>query len=200
MDTENRFGLKKSKAIALFFQMILIILATLCTGYVLVFGIINNAGALFVTAYCVVLISYVAVIFYATYGYRKDDPFFLGAIYAFCAAILLNILLPFRTTYQLVTLTLLFGLYIAFAQRLKNIKTANVLMICMVIFAVAFSVYSTITAKTENMNNISGSFFSISAMYISIWTPVIMTVTIGLSYSERRKKQLQATTSENTKK
>ena len=188
MDTEKRFGLTKRKAIVLFLQFIIIALATAGTGYVLWFSIANDTGALFITAYSVILISYVAVIFYAAYGHKKGDSYFLGAVYAFCAAILLNILLPFRTTYQLVTLTVLFGLYIAFAQRLKNIRAAEWLLVCMIAFAVAFSVYSTSTASTDNLNELSSNFFSVSAMYISIWTPVIMTVTLGLSYSIRKKK------------
>ena len=187
MDMENKSGLKKWKAIALLFQMVLIVLATASTGYVLGFCIASNSGALFIVSYSIVAISYVAVVFYAVYGYKKDDSYYLGAVYAFTVAILLNVLLPFRTTYQLVTLTVLFGLYIAFAQRLGNVKAASWLLFFMVVFAVAFSVYSTVTARTENLQQLSDDLFAVSAMYISIWTPVIMTVTLGLAYSVRKK-------------
>lgn len=189
MDTKTRYGISKPKAIALLLQLIPIVLATASTVFVLWFSIAYNTGALFVSAYTAVLISYAAIIFYASYGHKKDDRYFLGAVYAFCVAIQLNILLPFRTTYQLVTLTVLFGLYIAFAQRIKNTKAADILLLCMLVFAVAFSVYSTATARTENLNELSENVLSVSAMYISIWTPVIMTVTFALAYSVRKKKQ-----------
>lgn len=188
MDTEKRFGLKKWKAIVLFVQLFLIILATTSTAYVLGFSMAKKVGALFIIVYSVILISYVSIIFYAVYGYKEDDSYFLGAIYTFCLAILLNILLPFRTIYQLVTLTILFGLYIAFAQRLKNIKVSQWLLFFMFLFALAFSVYSTIVAKTDNLNGTISSFLSALAMYVSIWTPVIMTATFGLAYSVKIKK------------
>ncbi|MGI6265330.1 MAG: hypothetical protein ACOYJY_07735 [Acutalibacteraceae bacterium] len=188
MDTKARFGLPKGKAIALLIQFILTVLATVGTGYVLWFSIAYQTGVLFIASYSIVLLSYIAVIFYASYGYKKDDSYYLGAVYAFCAAILLNVLLPFRTTYQLVTLTVLFGLYIAFAQRLKDTKAADWLLLCMGVVAVAFSVYSTITARTENLNDLKENLLSVSAMYVSIWTPVIMTVTLGLAYSVRKNK------------
>lgn len=189
METQKRFGLSLPKALALFVQLIFVALATACTVFVLWFSVSHNAGALFTAAYTVILVSYAAVIFYASYGYKKDSRYFLGAVYAFCLAIQLNILLPFRTTYQLVTLTLLFGAYIAFAQRLKNKKAAELLLLCMLVLSIAFSVYSTITAKTENLGEFSNNALSVAAMYVSIWTPVIMTVTLALAYSARRDRE-----------
>ena len=188
MDTKKRFGLSRGKGIALLVQLVLILLATASTVFILWFSIANHLGALFTVSYAVVLISYIAVIFYAAYGYKKDDSYFLGALYAFCAAILLNVLLPFRTTYQLAVLTVLFGLYIAFAQRLHR-KEADWLLLCMVAFAGAFSVYSTVTARVEALGDLSSNLLSVSAMYLSVWTPVIMTVTLGLAYSVRRGKK-----------
>ena len=187
MDTEKKFGLPKWKAIALFCQFVLIVLATVCTGYVLWFSVSHNTGAIFIAAYVVVLISYVAIIFYAAYGRNKDDSYYLGAVYAFCAAILLNVLLPFRTTYQMITLIGLFGIYIAFAQRLKQVNVAEWLLLCAFVFAIAFSVYSTVTARVDNLGELSNNLFSVSAMYISIWTPVIMTVTLALAYNVRQR-------------
>ena len=186
MNTQKRFGLSLPKALGLFFQMIVTVAATACTAFVLWFSISHNTGALFIAAYTFILIAYVAVIFYACYGYKRDQRFFLGAVYAFCFAILLNILLPFRTTYQLITLTLLFGAYIAFAQWLRNRKVAEVLLFCMLLLALAFSIYSTVTAKTENLAELRENALSVTAMYVSIWTPVIMTVTFALAYSTRK--------------
>ena len=186
MDTQNRFGLPLPKALALFFQLIVVAAATSCTAFVLWFSVSHNAGALFTAAYTVVLLSYIAVIFYASYGYKKDDRYYLGAVYAFCLAVQLNILLPFRTTYQLVVLTLLFGVYIAFAQHLKNRKVSEVLLLCALLLALAFSVYSTVTARTENLGEFSDKILSVAAMYVSVWTPVIMTATLALAYSVRR--------------
>ena len=186
MDTEKRFGITKWKAIALFVQFLLTVAATASTAYILGFSIANRAGALFTAVYCMVLLSYVAVIFYAVYGYKQSDSYFLGAVYAFCVAIQLNILLPFRSTYQLVTLTILLGLYVAFAQHLKTPKVANWLLLCMVVFAVAFSVYATATARVENVDPDGRNLIAVIAMYLSVWTPVMVTVTLGLAYSVRK--------------
>lgn len=188
MDARKRFDLPLPKALALFVQFIVTVLATASTVFILWFSVTYNTGALFIAAYVSVLVSYVAVIFYAAYGYKKDERYFLGALYAFCIAIQLNILLPFRTTYQLVTLTVLLALYVAFAQRTKDKKAGNWLLLFMIVFALAFSVYSTATARTENLNDLKENFLSVSAMYVSIWTPVIMTVTLALAHSVRRSK------------
>ncbi|MBQ7660914.1 MAG: hypothetical protein IJS44_02530 [Clostridia bacterium] len=189
MNNNKKIGLSRPKTLSLLIQLIIVAAATACTVFVLWFSISHGAGALFTAAYSAILISYVAVIFYASYGYKKDYRYFLGAIYAFCLAIQLNILLPFRTTYQLVTLTLLFGVYIAFAQWLKHKKAAEILLLCMVLTALAFSIYSTVTARTENLAELSTNPLSVTAMYVSIWTPVIMTVTLALAYSVRRDRE-----------
>ena len=186
MDTQQRFGLAKPKALALFLQLILIVLATASTAFILWFSIAFQAGWLFITGYAAVLIAYAAIIFYAAYGYRQKEAYYLGAVYAFCAAILCNVILPFRTTYQVVVLTVLFGLYIAFAQRLRQPKIADRLLAVTAVCAAAFSVYSTLTARVDNLGPFSQNLFSVTAMYLSIWTPVIMTVTLGLCYSLRR--------------
>ncbi len=187
MDTQERFGLSRGKGIALLVQMILILLATGSTVFILWFSAANGLGALFTCSYAVVLAAYVAVIFYAAYGYKKDDAYFLGALYAFCAAILLQILLPFRTTFQVAALVLLFGLTIAFAQRLHQ-KAADGLLLGMLGFAAAFSVFSTFTARVDTLGDLAANGWSVSAMYLSIWTPVILTVTLGLAYSVRRAR------------
>ena len=179
--------MKWLKRVALPVQFFLILLAIAGTGFVFGFSVAYDAGPLFITAYAVVLLSYAAAVFYASYGYKRGEAYYLGAVYAFCGAILLNLLLPFRTTYQLVTLAVLLALYAAFAQRLANRRAANWLLLCMLLFAAAFSVYSTATARTENLNDLAGHFFSVAAMYISIWTPVIMTVTLGLAYILRKE-------------
>jgi len=189
MDTKKNVGLSKGTSAALLLQFILIVLACAATCFILVFSITHPVGPLFIIAYAAVLLSYAAVIFYAVCGYKKDDRYFLGAVYAFCAAIQLNVLLPFRTSFQLAALTILLCLYVAFAQRLKEPKSANWLLFGMAAAAAAFSVYSTATARTENLNELSENLFSVSAMYLSIWTPVIMTVTLALAYSVRIRRR-----------
>ena len=187
MSTKKQFGVSKGKGIALLVQLILTLLATASTVFILWFSVANQLGTLFTVSYAVVLLSYVAIFFYASYGYRKDDSYYLGAVYAFCAAILLNILLPFRNTFQVTVLVLLFGLYIAFAQRLHQ-KAADWLLVGMLAFALVFSVCSSFTAKVDTLGELSSNLWSVSAMYLSIWTPVIMTVTLALAYSVRKAR------------
>ena len=189
MDTQKKYGLAKWKAILLLVQLVLVTLATIGTAFIFGFSISQKLGALSIISYCTVLLSYIALIFYGVYGHNKDNSYYLGAVYAFCAAILLNTLLPFRNAYQIATLVLLFGAFIAFAQHLKNTKVANYLLLTMCVLALAFTIYSTITAKTETLGQASNNFFAVFAMYISSWTPVIMTVTLALSYNVRTNKK-----------
>ena len=188
MNTQEKFGFSRLKGLALLLQLPLVLAATAGTVFVLAFSITNNAGPLFVAAYVAVLVAYVAVIFYACYGYRKNNAYYLGAVYAFCLAVQLNVLLPFRDTYQLVALTLLLSLCVVFAQHIDRKKAANALLVCMLAAALAFSVYATLTARTENLNDLKENVWSVAAMYISVWTPVIMTVTLGLAYSVRGRR------------
>ena len=76
----------------------------------------------------------------------------------------------------------------SFAHRLKQYVVVNYMFIVMLVFAVAFSLYSTIIAKVDNMGDIQNNSFSVFAMYISIWTPVVMTVTFALAYNLRQRK------------
>ena len=188
MQKNNKTSLPQWKFAILIVQFVFISIASICTGYVLGFSIINNMGILPILSYSAVLLSYFSIIFYAIVGYKKSDVHFIAAIYVFAVAIVLNIILPFRNTYQLITLILLFGLYVSFAHRLKQYVVVNYMFIVMLVFAIAFSLYSTITAKLDNMGSIQNTSFSIFAMYISIWTPVVMTVTFALAYNLRQRK------------
>ena len=71
MDTEKRFGLKKSKAIMLFIQMFFIIFLLVVSIYLLIFVASNNLGGWMITSYIFITLSVLAIICYSTYGYKK---------------------------------------------------------------------------------------------------------------------------------
>ena len=81
MDTEKRFGLKKSKALMLFVQMFLVIFMLVVSIYLLVFVISNHLGGWMITSYIFITLSVVTIICYSVIGYKKSDAFIN---YQFC--------------------------------------------------------------------------------------------------------------------
>ena len=81
MDTEKRFGLKKTKATMLFVQMILILFLLVISLYLLVFVISNHLGGWMITSYIFITVSVLAVIYYSTFGYKKGDGIVKMAIH-----------------------------------------------------------------------------------------------------------------------
>lgn len=187
MENLQKYNMPKWKGILLLIQLIFVILAFIGSIYLLWFSIKYKFGVLTNIVYLVIAISYMSIIFYGAYGYKKQDSYFLGALYTFSLAILLNIILPFRSIYQMIVLILFFGGYIALAQRIKEKKIANIILIIIFLLSLMFSIYSTITSNLSSMGEVGSNIFTILTMYLSIWTPVIMTITLGLSFSLRQK-------------
>ena len=68
MNTKEKFGLEKSKAILLFIQMILSIIVLITSIYLLVFTIVNKLSGWMITSYIFITISIVTVILYALFS------------------------------------------------------------------------------------------------------------------------------------
>ena len=60
MDTEKRFGLKKSKAILLFIQMFLIVFLLIISIYLLIFVISNKLGGWMISSYIFITLINIA--------------------------------------------------------------------------------------------------------------------------------------------
>ena len=80
MQKNNKTSLPQWKFAILIVQFVFISIASICTGYVLGFSIINNMGILPILSYSAVLLSYFSIIFYAIVGYKKGEVYFITAI------------------------------------------------------------------------------------------------------------------------
>lgn len=188
MDTEKKLGIKKSKAILLFMQMILIIILLATSIYLLAFVIKYNLGAWMLTSYIFITISVLAIIAYAVVGYKKGDIIYQISIIPFLVAIFVNILLPNRNAFQVAVLVILFTLTFAFLLRQKDQRFSNIIALLMVISSLTFSIYSSITADTQFLGSITTKWTTYAAMYLSIFIPVVMSGTIALTYNVRKSK------------
>ena len=188
MDTENRLGIKKNKAIMLFVQMILTILLLAVSVYLLVFVISNNLGGYMISSYILITISVLAIVCYGIIGYRKGEIAYLLAVIPFLGAIMANILLPQRNAFQIALLTILFALTFAFLLRQKDERFTYIIALSMLVVSLTFSIYSSITANLNFLGNVSDNWLTYLAMYLSIFVPTIMSTTILVTYNVRVDK------------
>ncbi len=186
MDTLKTLGIKKDKAIMLFVQMILSVILLAASIYLLVFISINDLGGWMISSYIFITLSVLAIMTYGIIGYKKKEFAYLLAIIPFLGAILVNILLPQRNAVQIALLTVLFALVSIFLVKQKDKKINSFVSILMVVVALAFSIYSSITAKLDFLGHMmSSGWYTYLAMYLSIFIPTIMSSTFALTYNVR---------------
>lgn len=188
MDTEKKFGLKKSKAILLFVQMILTIISFAASVYLLVFVISNKLSSFMIVSYVFIVLSIMSIIFYSIYGFKKGGLFYQLSVVPFLIAVFINVLLPSRGTFQIALLTLLFAAGSVFLVRQKDYKFTCVTAFCMVVISLVFSIYSSITANTQFLGDISTNWPTYVSMYLSIFIPTIMSGTLALTYNVRNSR------------
>lgn len=186
MDTLKKLGIEKDKAIFLFIQMILSILLLVASVYLLIFVSVNQLGGWMISSYILISLSVLAIIAYGSVGYKKNEFAYLLAIAPFLAAIFVNILLPQRNTVQIALLSLLFALVSIFLVKQKDHKLNGCISILMVVVSLAFSIYSSITARLDFFGTMPlTGWYTYFAMYLSIFVPTIMSTTIALTYNVR---------------
>ena len=188
MNTEEKYGLKKSSAILLFVQMIWIIIALATAVYLLIFVASHQLGGWMFASYIFILLSILSIIGYGVFGYRKGEVAYLASVAPFMVAVLVNIIMPGRNAYQIATLTILFALTFGFLLRQKDEKFNLILSLAMIVASLAFSIYSAITANTQFLGEISSNWPTYLAMYLSIFIPVIVSITFALTYNVRVTK------------
>ena len=189
MDTVEKIGIMKSKAIMLFVQMLLTIILLVTSIYLLVFVSINNLGGWMVASYIFITLSVISIIVYAIVGYKKGKVAYLLAIAPFLGAIFVNILLPQRNTFQVALLTILFALVSVFLVKQKDRTFSYCVTYLMVIVSLIFSIYSAITARLDFLGQMSTNWYTYLAMYLSIFIPSIMSGTFALTYNVRVTKK-----------
>ncbi len=188
MNTKEKFGLEKSKAILLFIQMILSIIILITSIYLLVFTIVNKLSGWMITSYIFITISIVAVILYALFEYNKGDFYYRLSVAPFLVAVLVNIILPGRDAFQVAVLAVLLAIVFGYLLVLNNEVYNIPLTLLMVFIALLFSVYSAITANTQFLGEINANFATYLAMYLSIFIPTIMCGTFALISNVKRTR------------
>lgn len=190
MNTVKKLGIKKDKAIFLFIQMILSIILLVASIYLLVFVSINQLGGWMISSYVFITLSVLAIIAYGIIGYKKKEFAYLLAIVPFLIAILVNILLPQRNVVQIALLTILFALVSIFLVKQKEHKFNVYISLAMVVVSLAFSIYSSISAKLDFLGQMpSTGWYTYLAMYLSIFVPTIMSTTFAVTYNVRISKK-----------
>ena len=169
----------------LFIQMILTIIMLVASVYLLIFVASNNLSGWMLTSYIFIIISVVAMICYGIFGYKKSQIAYLLTVAPFLGAIFVNILLPNRDTFQIALLSLLFALNFAFLLRQKDKRFTYIISVLMVAVALTFSIYSSITANTQFLGDISKNWPTYFSMYLSIFIPSIMSTTFAITYNVR---------------
>ena len=189
MDTLKKYGIKKDKAILLFVQMILTIILLIVSIYLLVFISVNNLGGWMIASYILITLSVLTIICYSIIGYKKGAVAYIIAIIPFLGAILVNILLPQRDSFQVAMLSILFALVSVFLVKQKDEKINYIVSILMCAVALTFSVYSAITARLDFLGQMSANWYTYLAMYLSIFIPTIMSGTLALTYNIKITKK-----------
>ena len=184
MDTEEKYGLKKYHAILLFVQMILIIIGLNVQISVFVLSILFNLNIYILISCIAMIFAHVGVLTYGLIGYKKGQPFYFATIGLFLLAIVVNIVIPFRDITQRILLTLLFGMMCIFPFKEKDYKFTNILLAIASLIALAFSIYSSITANQNNMGEVP-TIFPVIIMYLSIFAPLVLVGLFAVAYNAR---------------
>ncbi len=157
-----------------------IILQNIFKGYAIAYASIIVAIEILFS-----FLTIISIIFYSVYGYKKGELIYQISAMPFLVAVFINVLLPTRAPFQIALLTLLFAAGVAFLLRQKDYKFTYAISICMVIISLTFSIYSSITANTQFLGDISSNWPTCLAMYLSIFIPTIMSGTMALTYNVR---------------
>lgn len=189
MNTKEKYDLDKRKAILLFVQMILIIIGFLAQIGILVLLCKDNLNPYMIVSSISIILSFIAAMVYAVFGYKKSGVYYLIAVGFFLFAILMNNILPFRDTTQRITLTILFGIFFAFLFTQKDYRLSHFLIIIGVLAALTFSIYSSITANVNSLGEVSNKVFAAIMMYTSIFTPVILSGLFGITCLVRNQRE-----------
>ena len=188
MNTKEKFGLEKPKAIMLFIQMLLIILLFITSIYLLVFVIINKLGGWMIASYIFITLSIISIMLYSIFGYKKDDLYYKLAVIPFLIAVLINIILPGRNAFQIAALAVLLAFLFGYLLKLDDDNYSFSLSILIIVVSLLFSVYSAINANTQFLGEINAAWTTYFAMYASIFIPTIMCSTFALITNVKKTK------------
>ena len=188
VDTQTKYGLTSRNAILLFVQMILIVAGLIIQTILTVFMLVHQLEPLMIVTSIMTMLALVAIIIYAVHGFRKSRIYLIVAIALFLLAILFNFLLP-KNGAQLVLLLVIFACMFAFIFEHKNVKVSNYLVLVAAVASLGYSIYTSIIANVNAYGNVGDLSFASFLMYASIFTPVIMICTFGISHLVRSTRR-----------
>lgn len=177
--------MSKTRTIMFYIQMAITVIALIASIYLLVFVLSYKLGGWMIVSYISIIISIAAMIYCSMLGFRRGEVVYQLSILPFLVAIFVNVILPNRSSFQIGMLCLLFALVFAYLIRQKDHKFAFVILILMIAVSLTFSVYSAINAHVDFLGDIREHFLTYLAMYLSIFIPTIMSVTITLTHNVR---------------
>ena len=189
MDTQEKFGLKKSNAILLFVQMIILILSTIISCFVFGFILAKDYGGLMLASSLTMVIAHVAIIVYGAVGYNREKGYYYAALGFFAFAVVINVMANFRTPFQLGLLTMLFGCLIAFLTKQDNKKLAMYFIMTATLFSLVFSIYSAVIADPHSLGDENVGTLTIIAMYASLFSPTFLSGTFTLIHFVHMDKE-----------
>ena len=185
MDTQEKFGLKKTNAILLFIQMLILILSTVISSFVFGFILAKGYGGLMLASSATMLIAHVAIIVHGAVGYNKNKAYYYTALGLFAFAVVINVMVNFRTPFQLGLLTMIFGCLIAFIVRQDNKKLAMYFILTAALFSLVFSIYSAVIADPHSLGDENIGTLTIIAMYTSLFAPTFLSGAFALIHIVR---------------
>ncbi len=188
MDTKEKYGISRNHAILLFVQMILTIVGLLSQIGILIFLLTNHADTFMVLGSISIILSYLVIVLYAVFGYKKSFIYYLVAVLFFMIAILVNVLLPFRDVVQRILLSLLLVMMTLFVLFQDKYKFSNIVILVATVLSLGFSIYSLITSSVNNGGGNNTNFITVLLMALSIFTPVIVSGVFGVTYIVRKEK------------
>ena len=125
-NVEEKYGIKKTNAVMLFIQMILVVIGLVNACLSVYDGVMSGLGMMSVIVAIVDVLSFIAIIHYSVMGFRRqDDLAFIGVVYVFTAALLFKQIALFDGIIIKLLVGVAFGLAFVFSQRLKDRKFAK---------------------------------------------------------------------------
>ena len=185
MDTKEKYGICKRHAIMLFIQMIFTIIGFISQVGIMLFIAINNLDRIMLISSISIILAFISIFVYAIFGYKRSKFYYLFSISFFLLAILINNILPFRNMFQRIILTMLFGFVSSFIFTQERQKLSIIWLIVAGTLSLVFSMYSSITANPNSLGSVEDNILPAIMMYVSIFTPTIMTGVFGVTYLVR---------------
>ena len=110
---------------------------------------------------------------------------YILSIIPFMIVVFVNILIPSRNIFQQALLILLLISLVIFVLKQEDPGFINIVAFAMLAVALVFSIYSAINANTQFLGPVKDNWLTYVSMYLSIFTPTIVSFTYLVAYNAR---------------